>query len=212
MQSRWQALSFLFFDVIVDMQDYTPPFGACPKFGIDPALVRISRLKAQHNSAALGIIAAQAPQRIALYLYSREAVLNLDAKLQCKGWILTMSDPNAPALAAKPFHVVQHEFLGFPLPPAFPQHLKGTFRAGLPNGTDTQNAGHGGSQLVNPPILRKVVHGFQGKEQMSALAICLDVPAHIVEVGSGAHRRLRFFYEKRDLRPGRQGIHNTNTA
>lgn len=88
------------------MQDYTPPFGACPKFGIDPALVRLSRLKAQHNPAALGIIAAQAPQRIALYLYPREAVLNLNAKLQCKGCVLTMSDPNAPALAAKPFHLV----------------------------------------------------------------------------------------------------------
>ena len=123
-----------------------------------------------------------------------------------------MSDPNAPALAAKPFHFVQHEFLGFPMPPAFPKHLKGTFRAGLPNGTDTQNAGHGGSQLVNPSVLRKVVHGFQGKEQMGALTICLDVPAHIVEVGTGAHGRLRFFYEKCDLRPGRQGIHNTNTA
>ena len=67
---------------------------------------RFSGLKPQHNPAALGIIAAQAPQRIALYLYSWEAVLNLDAKLQCKGWILTMSDPNAPALAAKPFHLV----------------------------------------------------------------------------------------------------------
>ena len=79
MQSRWQALSFLYCNVVVDMQDYTPPFGACPKFGIDPALVRLSRLKAQHNPAALGIIAAQAPQRISLYLYSREAVLNLNA-------------------------------------------------------------------------------------------------------------------------------------
>lgn len=56
---------------------------------------RFSGLKPQHNPAALGIIAAQSPQRIASHIRRRKALPDLGAEFLRERLVLTMTDPDA---------------------------------------------------------------------------------------------------------------------
>ena len=56
---------------------------------------RFSGLKPQHDPAALGIIAAQSPQRIASHIRRRKALPDPGAELLRERLVLAMTDPDA---------------------------------------------------------------------------------------------------------------------
>lgn len=169
------------------------------------------RLKAQHDPAALGVIAAQAAQSVALYVRTGKLLLDLRAKLQCQRRILTVPDPDAAALVAQFLHGVQHELPRPPQAAALLQHLKGALRTGLSHGADAEDASHRRRQLADAAILRQIVHGFQREKQMRAGMIRLHRPAHRTKVRAGTHLGQRLFDEQADLRSGGQRIHHIDT-
>ena len=150
------------------------------------ACMSLLRLKAQHDPAALGVVAAQTAQPMALHVRAGVLLLDLRAKLQRQPRILTVSDPDAAALVAQLLHCVQHELPRFPQAPALLQHLKGALRAGLSHGADAEDAGHCRRQLADAAVLRQIVHGFQRKEQMGTALILLYGCADLLEALAGA--------------------------
>ena len=119
-----------------------------------------------------------------------------------------MPDANASPAVTETFHLLQHGRPRFPQPTAFFKHLEGSFKAGLPQRADAEDARHRRGKLADPSVLGEIVHGFQRKEQMGLVPVCLYRPAHIVEVRAGAQRRQRLFDEEHHFRAGRQGVDN----
>ena len=157
-------------------------------------------IKKKDKYAALCIVAAQPPQRIALHICPGEAPPYIVAKGECKCLVLAVAYADAAALAAKLLHFVQHE-LPRPLDaPALPEHLKGALVAGPPYGANAEHARHGRCELAYAPVLGKVVHGFQRKKQVGAAFICIQGLAYLVKARAGALLGQRLFYEKGYLR------------
>ena len=172
---------------------------------------RFSGLKPQHDPAALGIIAAQSPQRIASHIRRRKALPDPGAELLRERLVLAMTDPDASSPVAEPLQLAQHEMLRLSPSPAFSEHLQRSLGAGLSGGADPKDARHRCREPADPAVLRKVMHGFQGEKQVGASLICLQIFAYLVKAGAGALLGKRFFKKEGDLRSGGKGVHHMDT-